>query len=291
MARPRCPSGPSLACASPAPEIGEHGGVTNPPDEPTRWIPPAQPGDEPTRAIPDRGVRPADEPTRVIPVGPVASGPAVASGAGAGVPPYGGPPYGGPPAGGGLPPGEPSNPNRTLAGVAIGLVVVLLLLVGLLLATRHKSKSATTTTTTTTASTEVATTVAPTTTLAPTTTKAPTTTVVPTTVAPTTIAPTTTQAAPTGNRPPTSAEQDKILADVGDSHPGYQVTTLRIANSDNTWAVLKYAGAPTQQPFSEVRHLSGGSWKVVSTGTAQVACDPSIPVRVQQDFANVLGSC
>lgn len=263
--------------------------MTNPPDEPTRWIPPAQPGNEPTRAVPDRGVRPADEPTRVIPAGPVVSGPATAYGAGGGVPPYGGPPYGGPPAGGGLPPGEPSNPNRTLAGVAIGLVVVLLLLVGLLLATRHKSKATATAATTTT---ELATTLAPTTTVAPTTTKAPTTTVAPTTVAPTTTkGPTTTQAAPTGNRPPTAAEQKQILADVDDSHPGYQVTTLRIANSDNTWAALKYAGAPTQQPFSEVRHLSGGSWKVVSTGTAQVACDPSIPVQVQQDFANVLGSC
>ena len=92
-------------------------------------------------------------------------------------------------------------------------------------------------------------------------------------------------------RPATSAEQKQILADVDDSHPGYQVTTLRIANSDNSWAALKYDGGPTQQAFEEVRHLSGGHWGAVSTGTAQVACDPSIPPQVQRDFADILGGC
>jgi len=45
------------------------------------------------------------------------------------------------------------------------------------------------------------------------------------------------------------------------------------------------------QPFFEVRHLSGGTWKVIDTGTAQVACDPQVPASVQADFADVLGGC
>jgi cytoskeletal protein RodZ len=167
--------------------------------------------------------------------------------------------------------------------VAIGLAVVLVLLIGLLLLARHKSSSRSSSTTTTSpsssTSTSTSTTAAPTT-----TTTAPSTT---TTVAPTTTA----AAAPTGNRPATASERQQILADVGDSHPGYQVTTLRIANSDNTWAALKYDGGPTQQPFEEVRHLSSGHWTAVATGTAQVACDPSIPPSVQRDFADILGSC
>ncbi|GAC1517860.1 MAG: hypothetical protein NVS1B12_06730 [Acidimicrobiales bacterium] len=213
---------------------------------------------------------PGDEPTRAIPVPPPPAPPAPP-------PPLAPPAYGGPP------PGEPpSNPNRTIAWVALGLAVVLVILIALLLAFRHKSKATPVAVTTTTSP-------ASTTTEATTTTSTSTTS---TTVrATTTTSPPTTVAVAAGNRPATAAEQRQILADVGDSHPGYQVSVLRIANSDNSWAALKYDGGPTQQSFQEVRHLSGGHWQAVATGTAQVDCDPSVPPQVQKDFANVLGSC
>ena len=245
--------------------MGKHGRVPpTSPDEPTRWMPPPAPGsgDEPTRAIP---VPPPVAPPPVPPVVP---------------PAYGGPPLGEP----------PDNPNRTIAWVALGLAVVLVILIALLLGFRHRSKATTTTTTTTTAPATTSSTALSTTTAQPTTTSSPSTTA--TTVrATTTTSPPTTVAQAAGNRPPTGAEQKQILADVGDSHPGYQVSALRIANSDNSWAALKYDGAPTQQPFQEVRHLNGGHWQAVATGTAQVDCDPSVPPQVQKDFANVLGSC
>lgn len=235
--------------------MGKAGGVPpTSPDEPTRWMPPTSsaPGDEPTRAIP-------------VPSPPASPPP----------PP---PVYGGPP------PGEPpSNPNRTIAWVALGLAVVLVILIALLLGFRHRSKATPLADTTTTSPASTTSTEATTTTTRSTTS---------TTVRPTTsTSPPTTVATAAGNRPATAAEQRQILADVGDSHPGYQVSVLRIANSDNSWAALKYDGGPTQQPFQEVRHLSGGHWQAVATGTAQVDCDPSVPAQVQRDFANVLGSC
>jgi len=80
-----------------------------------------------------------------------------------------------------------------------------------------------------------------------------------------------------------AAEQD---------HPGFRITLIRIADSDNSWAALRYQPQnPQDQGFSEVRHLEGTRWVGVSSGTAQVDCGPDVPPNVQADFADVLGAC
>ena len=98
-------------------------------------------------------------------------------------------------------------------------------------------------------------------------------------------------AAAPGNRPATPAEQAQITSDVGNSHPGYDISAIRIADSDHSWAALMYQPASGQggQSFEEVRHKSGGTWEHVVDGTTQVACNPSVPAQVQSDFGDLPG--
>jgi hypothetical protein len=82
------------------------------------------------------------------------------------------------------------------------------------------------------------------------------------------------------------------VAAAAQDHPGFRVTLIRIADSDNTWAALRYQPQdPQAQGFSEVRHDDGTRWTSVSYGTAQVDCGTDVPPNVQADFADVLGSC
>jgi hypothetical protein len=93
-----------------------------------------------------------------------------------------------------------------------------------------------------------------------------------------------------GNRAPTADESAAITADVDGSHSGYSITSIRIADSDSTWAALDYApSAGSGQTFEEVRHLAGGTWGKITDGSAQVACSSQIPSNVQADFANLDG--
>lgn len=73
------------------------------------------------------------------------------------------------------------------------------------------------------------------------------------------------------------------------------MTLIRIADSDSSWAALEYQPQPGQnlQAFDEIRELDPGTgaWNAVSTGTAQVSCNASVPANVQADFANLFGNC
>jgi hypothetical protein len=89
------------------------------------------------------------------------------------------------------------------------------------------------------------------------------------------------------------AEQAAIVSAAQSQWPNYQVSQIAIADSDSTWAALLYQpdNPETGQAFREVRHESDGAWVSVSFGTAQVDCEPAVPVNVQNDFAAILGSC
>jgi hypothetical protein len=62
-----------------------------------------------------------------------------------------------------------------------------------------------------------------------------------------------------------------------------------IADSDNSWAAIRYVPEQGQQPEDEVRHEENGSWAPVSDGTSQVACSGGVPSNVQADFSNLSG--
>lgn len=262
------------------------------PDEPTRaWSlegddrggPDQEPDETPPAGIGAAGAeeQPAgggQEPTQFLP--PVPPG---------GPPPGGpGPPPGppGPPGGPPGPPGPPvpeENPNRTMMWVVAGLVVVLLALLAVLLLTRKSGHSSSTAATTVPPSTSTST-----------STSASTSTSTSTTASTTTTTATTTTTVPAGgNRPPTPGERAALTSVAAQDYPAYQVSLIRIADSDNSWAALRYQpdDPQTAQGFSEVRHLVGGTWQSVSKGTAQVACTPEVPPNVQADFADILGAC
>ncbi len=94
-----------------------------------------------------------------------------------------------------------------------------------------------------------------------------------------------------GHRAATPSERAAIESSAGGSHPGYTISQIWIADSDSSWAALRYVpqDPSQQQGFGEVRHNSGGTWQSVSEGSAQVACSPSIPGNVRADFADLPG--
>jgi cytoskeletal protein RodZ len=169
--------------------------------------------------------------------------------------------------------------------LVIALAVVLLVLVGVLVANHNNGSShppaSTTTTSSSTTSTSSSTSTSTSSTSSSTSTTSSTTSTTSTTVA------------AAGNRAPTPGEQAAIEAAAQAQYPQYQVILIRIADSDQTWAALQYqpVTAGAEQAFSEVRHLEGGQWVSVGSGTAQVDCTPGVPASVQADFASVLGSC
>jgi hypothetical protein len=95
------------------------------------------------------------------------------------------------------------------------------------------------------------------------------------------------------NRAPTADEQQAITAAAEADHPGYDISLIRIADSDATWAAVKMdpQSGNGEGPLDEIRHQQGGVWGSVSYGTAQVDCSSSVPINVEEDFADVLGAC
>jgi len=216
---------------------------------------PPDPGRDPTRIIPPvpppAPPRVPPPPTPVGPVGPV-----------------------GPPPGG--------DPNRVMLGVLAALAVILLILLVILFVTRGKKHSSSSSTGTTVPG------ATSTTSTSSTSTSTSSTSTSTSTTSTTTSTTTTTTEPRSGNRAPNPAEQAEIQTSVDNSYPGYSITLERISDSDSSWAALRFE-AQGQQTFEEVRHRQGQDWQKVTQGTSQVACDPSVPSGVQQDFSDLDG--
>jgi hypothetical protein len=236
------------------------------PTDPTQVYRPMDPAGPPTQAMP--------------PVG----GDLIPPGNG----PYGPPPDSAPPG----PPGGGTNPAvvALLALIAVlGVAIVVLLIVN------HKgsSSSGVTSTTGATATTATSTTVPPTTVAAP-LPPLPTTASTTTSTPPTTSTPSTTAGAAAGHRAPTAAEDQQIRS-VSNLGPNAEIDQIQIANSDPAWA-LEHARAAAGhendfQAAYRILHQTGGTWTVVSGGTAAVQCGNGVPPNVAADFADILGTC
>jgi hypothetical protein len=228
------------------------------PDEPTRIYEPVGPSrppfdsGPPTQALPPTEAFPPDGPPPPF------------------VPGTGGP-------GGGS---DGEGPNRWIIGLLAVIVALAVVIIVLLLTRNSKShNNATSPTSTTTSST--------------TTSSTSTTSTVPATLPPLPTSTSTSTPQP-GNRAATPAEQQQILHDVSNP-PNSKVDLFRIANTDPTWALIHVTPtAGHEQEFQaayKILHLDGGTWTQVSSGTAQVSCNPNIPPNIVADFSNILGTC
>jgi hypothetical protein len=179
------------------------------------------------------------------------------------------------------------SPNPWIIAIGLAAVAIVVAAVALILVNRgsgNRSSAAVPPTVAPTTSTSALPSVAPTTatTLAGVLPSLPTSTTTSTTVF------------VAGNRDPSPAERQQIETD-DNPGPNATIDTIKIADSDATWAldhISPVAGHERDiEPAYHILHRASDQWTIVSQGSAQVACDPSVPSNVAADFSDILGSC